>query len=165
MFHLASFSGYPPVWNALLSAPHPLTLPTRPGSSCFLPLSHRWDGHGALSWEGLTASRPPVKAEAGHGRQRLQQVRGELQSGDQKSKISQSFGTGLGDLRGFPDGSDDSRTTCNAGDPSLIPVSERSLGEGNGYPFRYSCQENPMNRGAWRGIVHRIARSWTWLND
>ena len=89
-----------------------------------------------------------MKAEAGHGRQRLQQVRGELQSGDQKSKISQSFGTGLGDLRGFPDGSDDSRTTCNAGDPSLIPELGRSSGEENGNPLQYSCLENSMDRGA-----------------
>ena len=106
-----------------------------------------------------------MKAEAGCGRQRLQKVRAELQSGDQKSKISQSFGTGLGDLRVFPCGSDGKENTCSAGDPSLIPVSERAFGEGNGYPFQYSCQENPMNRGAWRAIVHGIAKSWTGLND
>ena len=25
----------------------------------------------------------------------------------------------------------------------------RSLEEGNGYPYQYSCLENPMDRGAW----------------
>ena len=33
--------------------------------------------------------------------------------------------------------------TCNAGDPSLIPESERSPGEGIGYPLHYSCLEHP----------------------
>ena len=26
----------------------------------------------------------------------------------------------------------------------------RSLEEGNGYPYQYSCLENPMDRGAWQ---------------
>ena len=30
------------------------------------------------------------------------------------------------------------KSTCNAGDPSLIPGSGRSLGEGTGYPLQYS---------------------------
>ena len=33
--------------------------------------------------------------------------------------------------------------TCIAGDPSLIPGSERSPGEGIGYPLQYSYLENP----------------------
>ena len=33
---------------------------------------------------------------------------------------------------GFPGGSDSKESTCNAGDPDLIPGSERSPGEGNG---------------------------------
>ena len=31
-------------------------------------------------------------------------------------------------------------------------------GERNGNPLQYSCLENPMDRGAWRAIVHGIAR-------
>ena len=31
---------------------------------------------------------------------------------------------------GFPDGSDDKGSACNAGDPDLIPGSGRSPGEG-----------------------------------
>ena len=46
---------------------------------------------------------------------------------------------------------------ANAGnkrDVGLIPGSGRSPGEGNGNPLQYSCLENPMDRGAWRAIVH-----------
>ena len=43
----------------------------------------------------------------------------------------------------------------------LIPGSGRSPGGGHGNPLQYSCLENPMNRGAWRAIVHRVAKSWT----
>ena len=37
---------------------------------------------------------------------------------------------------GFPGGSDDKESACNAGDLGLIPGSGRSPGEGNGYPFK-----------------------------
>ena len=46
----------------------------------------------------------------------------------------------------------------NAGDMSLIPGSGRSPRKGNGNPLQYSCLKNPMNRGAWRATVHKIAR-------
>ena len=36
---------------------------------------------------------------------------------------------------------------------------DRSPGEGNGTPLKYSCLENPMGRGAWWAMVHRIAES------
>ena len=29
-----------------------------------------------------------------------------------------------------------------------------TLGEGNGTPLQYSCQENPMDGGAWWAAVH-----------
>ena len=35
-------------------------------------------------------------------------------------------------------GSVGKKSTCNAGDPSLIPRSRRSAGEGIGYPLQYS---------------------------
>ena len=35
--------------------------------------------------------------------------------------------------QGFPGGSDGKESACNSGDPSLIPRSERSPGEGNAY--------------------------------
>ena len=39
---------------------------------------------------------------------------------------------------GFPDSSVGKESTCNAGDPSLIPGSGRSAGEGKGYPLQYT---------------------------
>ena len=33
----------------------------------------------------------------------------------------------------------------------------------NGNPLQYSCLENPMDRGAWRATVHRVAKSQTRL--
>ena len=45
---------------------------------------------------------------------------------------------------GFPDGSADEESTCNAGDADLIPGLGRSPGEGNGNPFQYSCLEIPQ---------------------
>ena len=38
----------------------------------------------------------------------------------------------------FPDNSVGKEYTCHAGDPSLIPGSGRSTGEGIGYPLQYS---------------------------
>ena len=46
-------------------------------------------------------------------------------------------------------------------DVSLNPGLGRSLEEGN--PPQYSCLENPMDRGSWQAIVHRVAKNWTLL--
>ena len=49
--------------------------------------------------------------------------------------------------------------------PSVQETGVRSLGwedspgEGNGNPLQYSCLENPMDRGAWQGIVNRVTKS------
>ena len=65
----------------------------------------------------------------------------------------------------FPGGSEVKASTCNVGDPGLIPGSGRSPGEGNGKPLQYSRLENPMDGGAWRTTVHRVAKSRTRLSD
>ena len=39
------------------------------------------------------------------------------------------------------------------------------IGEGNGTPLQYSCQENPMDGGAWWATVHGGAKSQTRLRD
>ena len=44
----------------------------------------------------------------------------------------------LGRVWGFSDRSVGEESTCSAGDPSLIPGSEKSAGEGIGYPLQYS---------------------------
>ena len=46
-----------------------------------------------------------------------------------------------------PGGSVGKESTCNAGDPSLIPGSGRSPGEGSGSPLQFPCLENSMDRG------------------
>ena len=61
---------------------------------------------------------------------------------------------------GFPGGSDGKESARNAGDLGSIPGLERSLGEENGNPLQYSCLENPMDRGAWRGTVHGVTENW-----
>ena len=37
--------------------------------------------------------------------------------------------------------------------------------EGNGTPLQYSCLENPMDGGAWKAAVHRVAEGWTRLSE
>ena len=59
---------------------------------------------------------------------------------------------------GFPGGSDGKESACNAGNLGLIPGLGRSPGGGHGNPLQYSCLENPMDRGAWRFIVHGVSK-------
>ena len=60
---------------------------------------------------------------------------------------------------GFPDSSVGKESTCNAGDPGLIPGLDRSTGEGIGYLLQYS----------WASLVAQLAKNlpatWeTWFN-
>ena len=41
----------------------------------------------------------------------------------------------------------------------LLRDLKSSTGEGNGNPLQYSCLENPMDGGAWKATVHRVAKS------
>ena len=59
---------------------------------------------------------------------------------------------------GFPCDSKGKETACNVGDESSIPGLGTSPGEENGNPLQYSCLENPMDRGAWLAITHRVAK-------
>ena len=66
----------------------------------------------------------------------------------------------------FPDGSAGKESSCNAGgtgDVGSIPGSGRSPGGGNGNLLQDSCLKNPMDRGAWRALVQRVAKSQTRL--
>ena len=49
-------------------------------------------------------------------------------------------------------------------DVGSIPGLGRSPAGGHGDPLQYSCPENPMDRGAWRAIVHRDAKRHTSLD-
>ena len=50
---------------------------------------------------------------------------------------------------GFPDSSVGKESTCNAGDPGLIPGSGRSAGEGIGYSLQYS----------WASLVAQLVKN------
>ena len=52
---------------------------------------------------------------------------------------------------GFPGRSPGKESTCNVGDPGLIPGLERSSGERIGYPLQYSRLENPHGQRSLAG--------------
>jgi len=63
-------------------------------------------------------------------------------------------------LKGFPGNSSGKESTCNAGDPSSIPGSGRSFGEGTGCPLQYS----------WVSLVAQLVKNppamWeTWVQS
>ena len=64
---------------------------------------------------------------------------------------------------GFPGDASGKESSCNAGDTGSTPGSERSPGGGYCNPLQFSCLETPMDRGAWHGIVHMVAKSQTGL--
>ena len=62
--------------------------------------------------------------------------------------------------QGFPGSSVGKESTCNAGNPSLIPGSGRSTGEEIGYPLQYS----------WTSLVSQLVKNlpamWeTWVQS
>ena len=62
---------------------------------------------------------------------------------------------------GFPGGSVEKNLPANegdAGDAGLISGLGRMPWRRNGNPLQYSCLENPLDRGAWRAIVHRVTK-------
>ena len=59
----------------------------------------------------------------------------------------------------------DKEFACQAGGLGSIPGLGRSPGGGHGNPLKYSCLENPVDRGAWWAAVHRIAQSQTRLKQ
>ena len=91
-------------------------------------------------------------------------------------------------VQGFPDSSVGKESTCNSGEPSSIPGSGRSAGEGMGYPLQYSWaslvaqlvknlpamqtgfnpwvgkipwrRERPLTPEFWPGEFHRLYSPW-----
>ena len=55
----------------------------------------------------------------------------------------------------FPGSSAGKESTCNTGDPSSIPGSGRSAGEGLGYPLQYS----------WASLVAQLVKSTCNMGD
>ena len=68
-------------------------------------------------------------------------------------------------MEAFPGGSEVKASAHNVGDLDSNPGLGRSLGEGNGNPFQYSCLENPIDRGALWATVHRVAKGQTQLSN
>ena len=56
---------------------------------------------------------------------------------------------GMQHRMGFPDSSVGKKSTCNAGDPGLIPGSGRSAEEGIGYTLQYS----------WASLVAQLVKN------
>ena len=72
------------------------------------------------------------------------------------------FNKDFGTVWGFPHSSAGKESTCNAGDPSLIPGLGRSTGEGIGYPLQCS----------WASFVAQLVKNlpamqktWVWSLD
>ena len=65
---------------------------------------------------------------------------------------------------GFPWRLSAEESTCNAGATQDAGSTLGSSPEGgHGNPLQYSHLENPVDRGAWRAIVHRVTKSQTQL--
>ena len=47
----------------------------------------------------------------------------------------------------------------------LLSITGKKFREGNGTLLQYSCLENPMDGGAWKAAVHRVAEGQTRLSD
>ena len=63
-----------------------------------------------------------------------------------------------------PGGASGKEFTCQW--KSLRRLSFQPLGQEDPWshnPLQYSCLENPMDRGAWWAIVHRVTKRQTWL--
>ena len=63
------------------------------------------------------------------------------------------------EVRNLPASAGDTRESGS------IPGSGRSLGGGHSNPLKYSCLENPMDRGACWVTVQGVAKSWTQLKQ
>ena len=69
---------------------------------------------------------------------------------------------------GFPGGSNNKESACNAGDPGSNPGLERSPEEGNGNLLQYSCLENYMDRETCQVIQStgsQKSRTWPKIED
>ena len=65
---------------------------------------------------------------------------------------------------GFPGGAsgEEPNPPANAGDlrdMGSVPESGRSPGGDHSNPLQYSCLENPMDTGAWKAMISRVAKS------
>jgi len=66
-------------------------------------------------------------------------------------------------LQGFPSGSEAKNSPAMQDHRRcrFDPWVGKSPWRRHGNPLQYSYLENPMDRGAWWAIIHRIAKGWT----
>ena len=71
-------------------------------------------------------------------------------------------------IYGFPGGTSGKEPACQCKrhkirrfDPWVGKIPWRRVWQ----PIQYSCLENPMDRGAWQAIVHRVSKSWIQLKQ
>ena len=64
---------------------------------------------------------------------------------------------------GFPGSASGKESTCQY--RRSIPGLGRSPGGGHGNPLQYSCLGNSTDRGTWRAMVHKVAKSLTRLKQ
>ena len=69
--------------------------------------------------------------------------------------IEMEFKTQVSAYGGFPKGSADKESACNAGDTEGVGWGDPL----DGNPLQYSCLGNPMDRGDWQDTVHEAAES------
>ena len=70
--------------------------------------------------------------------------------------------------RDFPGDDSGKESTCQCRRqrrPGFDPWVGKIPRKGNGNPVQCSCLENPMDRGAWRATVHRVAKTQTQLKQ
>ena len=76
---------------------------------------------------------------------------------DQQQKIQ--FFQECCPVEGFPGGKEPACQSGDTRDTGSITGSGRSPEGGYGKSLHYSCLKNPMDRGAWRATVQRVAKS------
>ena len=67
---------------------------------------------------------------------------------------------------GFPGGASGEKPACQYRRQKRcgsVPELRRSPGGGQSNPLQCSCQENPMDRGAWWATIPWVTKSRTWL--
>ena len=68
-------------------------------------------------------------------------------------------------MTGLPYSSDGKESAYQVEDVGLTPGAGRHPDLGNGNLLQFSCLEDFMDRGAWWGTIHGVARSQTQLSD
>ena len=139
----------------------------------------------SLAWCSTSVNKSYIRSLLLHSRPMALCWAGRLQDFDILNSRCDQLGTGqwtshpeaLSPIRsyihvivisvwGIPWGSAVNNSLGNAGDAGSIPGSERSSGEGNGYPLQYSYLGNPMDRGTCWAVVHGgLQMSRTRLSD